>query len=113
LAGDAGTLKVPDGAPLEEVLAEIKGIEGWKPGGATVRRLAEDAKCGDFVWNRDSSGAYWLGRITGPWRFDGSADASKWDLNNLHAISLDAGCKLEEPDEAVEDLQSGNNDALL
>jgi hypothetical protein len=77
------TLKVSDGAPLEEVLAEIKGIEGWKPGGDTVRRLAEDAKCGDFVWNRDSSGAYWLGRITGPWRFDGSADASKWDLNNL------------------------------
>lgn len=77
------TLKVPGGAPLEDVLAEIKGIEGWRAGGATVRRLAEHAKCGDFVWNRDSSGAYWLGRITGPWRFDGSAEASKWDLNNV------------------------------
>jgi hypothetical protein len=77
------TLKVPDGAPLEKVLAEIQLIEGWKPGGATVRRLAEDAKCGDFVWNRDSSGAYWLGRITGPWRFDGSPEASRLDLNNL------------------------------
>jgi hypothetical protein len=27
------TLKVPDGAPLEDVLAEIGGIEGWSPGG--------------------------------------------------------------------------------
>jgi hypothetical protein len=79
------TLKVPDGASLEEVLAEIGGIEGWKPGGDTVRRLAEDAKCGDLVWNRDSSGAYWLGRITGPWRFDASPEASKQDMNNVRA----------------------------
>lgn len=77
------TLKAPDGASLEDVLAEIGKIEGWKPGGDTVRRLAQDVKCGDLVWNRDSSGAYWLGRITGPWRFDGSPEASRWDLNNV------------------------------
>jgi len=77
------TLKAPDGAPLDDVLAEIGGIEGWKPGGHTVRRLAQDAKCGDLVWNRDSSGAYWLGQINGPWRFDASPEASKWDLNNV------------------------------
>lgn len=77
------TLEAPGGAPLEEVLAEIRGIEGWKTGGDTVRRLALEAKDGDFVWNRDSSGRYWLGRITGPWRFDTSEDASEWDLNNL------------------------------
>lgn len=65
------------------MLAEINGIEGWKAGGDTVRRLAEKAKCGDLVWNRDSNGAYWLGRITGPWRFDASPEASKWDLNNV------------------------------
>lgn len=79
------TLKVPDGAPLEDVLAEIGSIDGWKPGGHTVRRLAEDVQSGDLVWNRDSSGAYWLGRITGPWRFDGSVEASRWDLNNVRA----------------------------
>lgn len=77
------TLKVPDGAPLKDVLEEIKGIEGWKPGGHTIRRLAGDVECGDLVWNRDSSGAYWLGRIAGPWRFDGSAEASRHDLNNV------------------------------
>jgi hypothetical protein len=77
------TLEVPDRAPLEHVLAEIGAIEGWKAGGDTVRRLARDAQRGDLVWTRDSSGAYWLGRIVGPWRFDGSAEASKWDLNNV------------------------------
>lgn len=76
-------LKVPDGSPLDDVLAGIQKIDGWKPGGDTVRRLAKVARCGDLVWNRDSSGAYWLCRITGPWRFDGSADASEWDLNNV------------------------------
>lgn len=79
------TVKAPDGAPLEDVLAEIRSIEGWKAGGDTVRRLAQDAQEGDFVWTRDSAGAYWLGRITGPWRFDGSAEASKWDLNNARS----------------------------
>jgi hypothetical protein len=77
------TLKSPDGAPLEEVLAEIRTIEGWKAGGDTVRRLARDARDGDLVWTRDSAGAYWLGRIAGPWRFDGSDEASRWDLNNI------------------------------
>jgi len=77
------TLKAPDGASLDQVLAEIRGIEGWKPGGDTVRRLARAVRRGDLVWNRDSSGAYWLGRIVGPWRFDGSEEASKWDLNNV------------------------------
>lgn len=76
------TLEAPDGAPLEQVLAEIAGIDGWKAGGDTVRRLARIARRGDLVWTRDRSGAYWLGRIAGPWRFDGSAEASKWDLNN-------------------------------
>lgn len=77
------TLKAPDGAPLDQVLDEIRGIVGWKPGGDTVRRLARAVRPGDLVWNRDSSGAYWLGRIVGPWRFDGSEEASKWDLNNV------------------------------
>jgi len=70
---------------LQDVLAEIRGVENWNRGGNTVRRLAEGANCGDLVWNRDSTGGYWLGRITGPWRFDGSAEATKWDLNNVRA----------------------------
>lgn len=30
---------------------------------------------GTLVWTRDAGGGFWLGRIAGPWRYDGSADA--------------------------------------
>lgn len=76
-------LTVPDGASLDKVLAEIYAKDGWKAGGDTVRRLAKDAATGDFVWTRDSLGAYWLGQINGPWRFDASEEPTRWDLNNL------------------------------
>jgi hypothetical protein len=77
-------ITAPGGAPLQQVLAEIyaKGKD-WKSGGDTVRRLAEDASQDDFVWTRDSAGGYWLGRISGPWRFDASTEATRWDLNNV------------------------------
>lgn len=34
-----------------------------------LRRFA-DLPDGAFVWTRDSGGGYFLGRITGPWRYD-------------------------------------------
>jgi hypothetical protein len=75
---------VPDGAPLKDVRREIYAMgSDWKSGGDTVRRLAEDAADRDFVWTRDSTGAYWLGRITGRWRFDASEETTRWDLNNV------------------------------
>lgn len=77
------TLRVKHDAPLKRVLAAIYRKPHWKAGGDTVRRLAEDAEDGDLVWMRDSTGAYWLGRITGRWRFDASEEPTRWDLNNI------------------------------
>ncbi|MGH2740931.1 MAG: hypothetical protein ACREX8_01220 [Gammaproteobacteria bacterium] len=76
------------GAALVDVLGEIYSKDGWKAGGDTVRRLAEDAAEGDLVWTRDSTGAYWLGQINGPWRFDASEEATRWDLNSADAPGL-------------------------
>ena len=76
-------VELDEDAELDEVLAEIAKNPNWKTGVATVRRLAETAADGDLVWTRDGSGAYWLGEITGPWRFDPSAAATRWDLSNV------------------------------
>jgi hypothetical protein len=76
-------VELDEGASLEEVLGEIDKNPNWKAGVATVRRLARDAEDGDLVWTRDRLGAYWLCRITGPWRFDVSKEATEWDLNNV------------------------------
>lgn len=79
------------GAPLQEVLDEIAKNPRWKSGVSTVRRLAERAEVGDLVWTRDRSGDYWLGRISGEWRFDASEAATRWDLNNVRPCEwLDA-----------------------
>lgn len=79
-----GHTNLPDGASLDEVIAEISKYPDWMPAGPQViRRLAEQVADGDYVWTRDRSGAHWLAQIDGPWRYDGSADANKWDLNNI------------------------------
>jgi hypothetical protein len=52
-------------------------------GADTIARLANDVKDGDLMWTRDGLGRYWLGQITGPWRFDKSPDSVKFDLYNV------------------------------
>lgn len=75
---------MPDGASLETVLAAVDATPGWAPTGPQlIRRLAGAVKDHDLIWTRDKLGWYWLGRVEGPWRYDTSAEASRWDLNNV------------------------------
>ena len=70
---------------LDEVCTAIVrryGSKDGKGGVDTVKRFAEQMQDGDLVWTRDSGGAYWLGRIEGPWRFDRDEVATRWDVNN-------------------------------
>jgi hypothetical protein len=79
-----GPSGVPDGAPIDNVLAAVEATKGWSPTGPRmIRRLAEHVAIGDLIWTRDGLGGYWLGRVEGPWRFDASPDAYVWDLNNV------------------------------
>jgi hypothetical protein len=50
--------------------------------GRTARRLRRFAEVPDgaFVWAREADGAYRLGRLTGPWRYDTSTAAREADL---------------------------------
>lgn len=73
-----------DGAPLDEVLAAVAEIPRWNPTGPrAIDRLANQVQNGDLVWTRDRSGGYFLGLIDGGWRYDGSDEADRWDLNNV------------------------------
>jgi hypothetical protein len=47
-----------------------------------ARRVArfEAIADGSFVWTRDAEGLYWLGRIEGPYFYDGDAAAAAVDL---------------------------------
>jgi hypothetical protein len=75
---------LPDGAPLEEVLEAVRGVPDWCPTGPRmIERLAQRVQKDDLIWTRDKLGGYWLGQITGSYRFDRSEDAGKWDLNNI------------------------------
>ncbi len=81
-----GLQELPDGAPLEDVLDAIRNRdeEGWRNRSAlTVRRFAVEAKIGDFVWTRDTSGRYLLCKITGPYRYDYSTDAIRVDVHQV------------------------------
>lgn len=67
----------------------VKSIEdkhepGWgRPAALTVRRFGHEAQVGDFVWTRDTHGRYWLCRLTGSYRYDGSEAARKVDVHQV------------------------------
>ncbi|WP_091233529.1 GAF domain-containing protein [Microbacterium sp. 3J1] len=69
-----------DAAPvsLEAALAAVDRRHGER----MARRLERFAAVpeGAFVWTRDLDGLFWLGRLTGSWRYDGSSDALGCDL---------------------------------
>ncbi|MBB5787773.1 GAF domain-containing protein [Jiangella mangrovi] len=93
---------VPDGAGVERALAAgVCGLGGELPpssapgsvlaaaaalervdGERAARRLLRFAAVPDgaFAWTRDVDGAYLLGRLDGPYRYDASAPARAADL---------------------------------
>ncbi|MGK3948339.1 GAF domain-containing protein [Microbacterium sp. K2] len=85
-----------DDAPdsIAEALAAVDEVYGER----MARRLDRFASVaeGAFVWTRDSDGLLWLGRITGPWRYDPSPQARAVDLPHVRA-----GDWLDRPVEPV------------
>jgi hypothetical protein len=79
-----GIESLPDGAPLEKVLEAIAAEPGWSKSAVdTVRRFAEAAVPGDFIWTRDLHGRFRLGRITGPYRYENSELARSTDTHQV------------------------------
>lgn len=110
--------RVPEGIAVERALAEgVCGVGGRLDdapeslaaalaavdeafGERMARRLERFAAVseGAFVWTRDAEGLLWLGRITGPWRYDASPDARAADL--VHVRACDWLDRPVEPSEA-------------
>jgi hypothetical protein len=71
---------------LDEACERIESTPGWgKEPADTVRRFGEQAVIGDFVWTRDTHGRYWLCRISGPYRYDGSETAKRVDVHQVRS----------------------------
>jgi hypothetical protein len=68
-------------AGLEEAIAAAAAAHGEKAG-AMLARFAGLAD-GTLVWTRTSDGAYRLGRIDGPWRYDDSAGARAVGIHHV------------------------------
>jgi hypothetical protein len=77
-----GVAGLEDGATLESVLDHWRAA-GWGTQPVnTIRALATRTNKGDHVWTRDGS-SYWLGCVTGDWRYDASEGAREFDLYNV------------------------------
>jgi hypothetical protein len=94
--------EVPDGAGVERALAAgVCGFGGELPPSSTPRSVEAAAEAleraggeraarrllrfaavpdGAFAWTRDVDGAYMLGRLDGPYRYDASPPARAADL---------------------------------
>jgi hypothetical protein len=61
----------------------VKELPGGKGGADRIARLANQVQDGDLMWTRDRLGRYWIGQVTGPWRFDRSPGSIRYDLYNI------------------------------
>jgi hypothetical protein len=82
LCGIGGAVDPGPGNPVPDDLPQVVHLVARAHGEPTARRLARFAAipAGAYVWTRDRDGAYRLGRLTGPWRYDHSAAAREADL---------------------------------
>lgn len=83
-----GVPHLADGASLQEVFDALESYttEGWGKGTQNVRRFANETAVGDFVWTRDTSGRYLLGRIAGDYRYDNSEAAKRVDVHHVRPV---------------------------
>lgn len=69
---------------LDAACKRIEDTPGWgRPAAQTVRRFGAEAQIGDFVWTRDTHGRYWLCKISGAYRYDGSEAARRVDVHQV------------------------------
>lgn len=57
---------------------------GWRSAVSALRERMED---GDLCWSRDTSGVYYLGRITSPWRYENDEAHRAADVVNVRTCS--------------------------
>lgn len=68
---------------LEEAI-DIAGVEHGAKAGRLFNAFAS-APDGAFVWPRDEDGHLWLGRLSGPWRYDDSPQAAAVGIHHVRA----------------------------
>lgn len=60
--------------------AEKYGDRSWK---AAINGLHDRMEKGDLCWTRDHDGSYYLGRVEGPWRYEGGIEYREADIVNV------------------------------
>jgi hypothetical protein len=84
LVGTGDALEtVPAG--LEQAIAAAQAQHGDKAG-RMLERFA-DLPEGTFIWTQGPGGAFHLGRITGPWRYDDSAGARRVGIHHVRPVT--------------------------
>ncbi len=58
--------------------------KGWFPAVNALQSRMED---GDLCWTRDLDGYYYLGRVTGPWRYESDSEHILADIVNVRSCT--------------------------
>lgn len=66
-------------------LAKKAGFPNWGSCKSTTRRLSQDIKPGDFIWTRNRSNDYYLGKVPegARWRYVSSDEYYKYNIGSL------------------------------
>ena len=71
-------------ATIDEAIDAARATHGDKAA-RMLERFAQLAD-GAFVWTEDAEGAFHLGRITGPWRYDDSMGARAVGIHHVRPV---------------------------
>jgi hypothetical protein len=82
VTGLGWALDPPAPTTLDEALRRTRARPDWKGAEHTIRRFA-NAPQGSLVWTRGADGRFHLGEISGPWRYDASAEAARVDVHHV------------------------------
>jgi hypothetical protein len=83
--------RLTDSADYQDVIDRWSGTPMARGSRSALNTLAHRVAVGDYVWTQDRS-KYYLGRVTGEWRYSDSPEARRFDLYNVRACDW-----LEEP----------------
>lgn len=75
-----------------------EGVNGWWP---AINALRNRMQIGDLCWTRTRTGKYWLGRISGEWKYCNLPAFRQADILNLRSAKLHEVGNLQDVPGAV------------
>lgn len=97
-----------DDVTWEEYEAKAEEKYGGRSWSTATNALYGRMEIGDLCWTRDHNGSYYLGEVTGPWKYEGGSEHRNADIVNLRDCQwVEVGSPDAVPGKVIDSLNVG------